>query len=139
MNSPPEPGSTSPTTPSSGSPPPDELQLPSTGNIQGLGTDTSRPIASQPKKPSRAAGLLRSLKLRKKEDAVIPVGGKQELGAPSTGTSSWVEGTQRAMKEELIDQATVNKLRRSEQFPSFLIHVANGDPQSSKTHLMTVC
>ncbi|KAF9779167.1 hypothetical protein BJ322DRAFT_1088940 [Thelephora terrestris] len=110
MNSPPEPGSPSPTTPSSGSPPPDELQLPSAGNTQEL-EDTSRFFASQSKKPSRT-GFLRGLKLRKKEDTAASGSGKQERGAPLSATSSWVEGTQRAMKEELVDQALVDHLKR---------------------------
>jgi hypothetical protein len=106
MNSPPEPGSPSPTTPSSGSPPPDELQLPSTANTQELDTDPSRFFNSQSKRTTRTGtGLLRSLKLRKKEDTLTSVGGRQERGAPLSATSSWVEGTQRAMKEELVDQA----------------------------------
>jgi len=63
--------------------------------------------------------MLRGLKLRKKEDTVISVGGKQERGAPMNATSSWVEGTQRAMKEELVDQAVADHLRRSERFPDF--------------------
>ena len=125
MNSPPEPGSPSPTTPSSGSPPPDELQLPTAGNTQELDTDVSRIITSQPKRTSRAGGLLRNLKLRKKEDTIISVGGKQERGAPSTATSSWVEGTQRAMKEELVDQVLADQLKRSKRLPSFLIRVAD--------------
>ena len=29
-------------------------------------------------------------------------------------TSSWVEGTQRAMKEELVDQIVADQLKRSE-------------------------
>ena len=112
MNSPPEPGSPSPTTPSSGSPPPDELQLPSTGNTQELDTETSRFFNSQSKRSTRT-GVLRGLKLRKKEDTVTSVGGKQERGAPLSATSSWVEGTQRAMKEELVDQAVADQLKRS--------------------------
>ena len=112
MNSPPEPGSPSPTTPSSGSPPPDELQLPSAGNIQELDTDTSRFFNPQSKRTTRT-GVLRSLKLRKKEDTLTSVGGKQERGAPLSATSSWVEGTQRAMKEELVDQAVADQLKRS--------------------------
>ena len=113
MNSPPEPGSPSPTTPSSGSPPPDELQLPSAGNTQEFDTDTSRLFQSQSKKSSRT-GVLRSLRLRKKEDTLTSVGGKQERGAPLSATSSWVEGTQRAMKEELVDQVVADQLKRSE-------------------------
>lgn len=114
MNSPPEPGSPSPTTPSSGSPPPDELQLPSTGNTQELDADTPRSFASQSKKSGRT-GMLRGLRLRKKEDPLISIGGKQERerGAPLSATSSWVEGTQRAMKEELVDQGVVDHLKRS--------------------------
>jgi len=112
MNSPPEPGSPSPTTPSSGSPPPDELQLPSGGNTQELDADTSRFFSSQPKKSTRTAGVLRGLKLRKKEDISISVGGRQERGAPLSATSSWVEGTQRAMKEELVDQIVADQLKR---------------------------
>jgi hypothetical protein len=58
--------------------------------------------------------VLRSLKLRKKEDTLMTVGGKQERGAPLSATSSWVEGTQRAMKEELVDQPFADHLKRSE-------------------------
>ena len=112
MNSPPEPGSPSPTTPSSGSPPPDELQLPSGGNTQEPDADASRFFGSQSKRSTRT-GVLRSLKLRKKEDTVIS-SGKQERGGPLGATSSWVEGTQRAMKEELVDQAVADQFKRSE-------------------------
>ncbi|KAF9653357.1 hypothetical protein BDM02DRAFT_3107974 [Thelephora ganbajun] len=111
MNSPPEPGSPSPTTPSSGSPPPDELQLPSIGNTQEPDTDTSRFFNSQSKRSART-GVLRSLKPRKKEDTIISTGGKQERGAPLSATSSWVEGTQRTMKEELVDQGVADQLKR---------------------------
>ena len=120
MNSPPEPGSPSPTTPSSGSPPPDELQLPHAGNIQELDADTSRFFTSQPKRTTRATGFLRNLKLRKKEDAAVSGGGKQERGAPLVATSTWVEGTQRAMKEELVDQTVADQLKRSKESPSFV-------------------
>lgn len=142
MNSPPEPGSPSPTTPSSGSPPPDELQLPSAGNTQELDTDTSRFFPSQSKRTTRTGGMLRSLKLRKKEDTIISVGGKQERGVPSSATSSWVEGTQRAMKEELVDQAVADQLKRSEQLSLFLIRVIDEDgldTQDSEIPSMMVC
>ena len=114
MNSPPEPGSPSPTTPSSGSPPPDELQLPSAEHTQEA--DTSPFSTSQSKKSTRAGGFLRGLKLRKKEDTKISIGGggKQERGSLVGATSSWVEGTQRAMKEELVDQNVADQLKRSE-------------------------
>ena len=113
MNSPPEPGSPSPTTPSSGSPPPDELQLPSAENTQE--PDASPFFTLQSKRSTRTA-VLRKLKLRKKEDTIISVGGggKQERGGPVGATSSWVEGTQRAMKEELVDQIVADQLKRSE-------------------------
>jgi hypothetical protein len=118
MNSPPEPGSPSPTTPSSGSPPPDELQLPSAGNTQEADADTSRFFNAQSKKPAgRASNFLRGLKLRKKDENTVSVGGKQERGGPSSATSSWVEGTQRAMKEELVDQAMADQLKRSKESP----------------------
>jgi hypothetical protein len=119
MNSPPEPGSPSPTTPSSGSPPPDELQLPSAGNTQELDTDTSH-FFPQSKRTTRATAFLRGLKLRKKEDATSSGSGKQERGAPLVSTSNWVEGTQRAMKEELVDQAVADQLKRSTKSPLFL-------------------
>jgi len=113
MNSPPEPGSPSPTTPSSGSPPPDELQLPSTEHTQEA--DASLFATSQSKKATRT-GFLRGLKLRKKDDTKISTGGggKQERGSLVGATSSWVEGTQRAMKEELVDQNVADQLKRSE-------------------------
>ena len=114
MNSPPEPGSPSPTTPSSGSPPPEELQLPSAGNTQEADTDTSRFFAAQPKKSTRT-GLLRGLKLWKKDEPTTSVSGKQERGASSGATLTWVEGTQRTMKEELVDQAMADHLKRSKQ------------------------
>jgi hypothetical protein len=145
MNSPPEPGSPSPTTPSSGSPPPDELQLPSASNTQELDTHTSHFLGPHSKKPSRTAGVLRSLKLRKKEDTIISVGGRQERGVPLSATSSWVEGTQRAMKEELVDQAVVDQLKRSERSPFFSYpgyFQADEDClvlQSSEILSMTVC
>ena len=113
MNSPPEPGSPSPTTPSSGSPPPDELQLPSAGNTQEPETDTSRFFGFKSKRTSRTSAVLRSLKLRK-EDTSTSTSGKQERGGPLGATSSWVEGTQRAMKEELVDQVVADLLKRSE-------------------------
>lgn len=141
MNSPPEPGSPSPTTPSSGSPPPDELQLPSAGNTQELDADTSRFFNPQPKRSTRADGVLRKLKLRKKDDTSVSVGGKQERGAPMSATSSWVEGTQRAMKEELVDQAVADQLKRSKYLLSLPIHVANESGlalQGSEIRSMTV-
>ena len=128
MNSPPEPGSPSPTTPSSGSPPPDELQLPSGGNTQELDTDTSHFFSSQSKRTTR---FLRGLKLRKKEDTAPSAGGKQERGAPLVSTSTWVEGTQRAMKEELVDQAVADQLKRSKESPPFLNYVTDGDSLDS--------
>ena len=125
MNSPPEPGSPSPTTPSSGSPPPDELQLPSAGNTQDPDADASRFFSSQSKKNTRT-GFLRGFKLRKKEDPAVSVSGKQERGAPLSATSSWVEGTQRAMKEELVDQGVVDHLKRSKQILYLLSRIADG-------------
>lgn len=74
--------------------------------------DPSRYFNSQSKKTTRT-GILRGLRLRKKEETLISVGGKQERGAPLSATSNWVEGTQRAMKEELVDQAVVDQLKRS--------------------------
>lgn len=142
MNSPPEPGSPSPTTPSSGSPPPDELQLPSVGNTQEPETETSRFFGFHSKRSGRTGGVLRSLKLRKKEDTIVSTGGKQERGGPSSATSSWVEGTQRAMKEELVDQGVADLLKRSEHLPLFLVHAAVDDGstlQDSGIHSMTVC
>ena len=130
MNSPLEPGSPSPTTPSSGSPPPDELQLPSAGNTQELNTDTSH-FFSQSKKNTPRTGFLRGLKLRKKEDTTASVGGKQEREVPLVSTSTWVEGTQWAMKEELVDQAMADLLKRSKTFPSFLNCFANHDASNS--------
>jgi len=56
---------------------------------------------------------------------LISASGKQERGAPMSATSNWVEGTQRAMKEELVDQAVADQLKRSKQSLSFLAHVAD--------------
>lgn len=139
MNSPPEPGSPSPTTPSSGSPPPDELQLPSAGNTQELDADTSR-FFSRSKKSTRT-GFLRGFKLRKEEDAGVSVGGKQERGAPFSVTSTWVEGTQRTMKEELVDQVVVDNLKRSRRSSSFPKNDADDRlaSQDLETLSMTVC
>ena len=69
--------------------------------------------------------MLRGLKLRKKEDTLITVGGKQERGPPLSATSSWVEGTQRAMKEELVDQPFADHLKRSEKTLSSLIRITD--------------
>ena len=73
---------------------------------------------------------------------MITIGGKQERGGPLGATSSWVEGTQRAMKEELVDQPFADHLKRSEQSLSSLIRVADGNalgPQNSEIHSMIVC
>ena len=126
MNSPPEPGSSSPTTPSSGTPPPDEIQLLPPEDTRGLDADPSHFFPSQTKKPTRTS-FLRGLKLRKKEDTTASVGGKQERGAPLVATSTWVEGTQRAMKEELVDQAVADQLKRSTKSPLFLSRVTDED------------
>ena len=60
--------------------------------------------------------MLRKLMSRKKEDTATSTGGggKQDRGGPVSATSSWVEGTQRAMKEELVDQIVADQLKRSE-------------------------
>lgn len=73
---------------------------------------------------------------------MISVSGKQERGAPLSATSSWVEGTQRVMKEELVDQAVADQLKRSKQPSSSLIRVTDEDglaTQDSEIPSMTVC
>lgn len=71
---------------------------------------------SQQKRTNRS-GFLRGFKLRKKEDTIASTSGKQERGAPLSATATWVEGTQRVVKEELVDQSVVDHLKRSERFP----------------------
>ena len=124
MNSPPEPGSPSPTTPSSGSPPPDEPQLLPTENTQE--PDASPSVDPRSKRTLRT-GVLRKLMSRKKEDTLVPTGGngKQERRGPMSTTLSWVEGTQRAMKEELVNQIVVDKLKRSEWSLPLLVLAAD--------------
>ena len=58
-----------------------------------------RPAASQSKIVTRT-GFLRGPKLRQKEEAIVSVGGEFECGAPLVATSTWVEDTPRAMKED---------------------------------------
>ena len=127
MNSPPEPGSPSPTTPSSGSPPPEEVQFPS-GDTQDPDTDISRFSASQSSKKTTGTGFLSGLQLWKKDDATVSVGGKAARRAPLVATSTWVEGTQRGMKEELVDQAVADQLKRSKQSSSLLSCLTNLGP-----------
>ena len=72
------------------------------------------PLRRSSKKTTRP-GFLSGLKLWKKEDATISVGGKEVRRAPLVATLTWVEGTQRGMKEELADRAVADQLKRSKQ------------------------
>ena len=84
-----------------------KVQLPS-GNTQDPDSDVPRISASQPSKKTTRTGFLSGLKLWKKEDATVSVGGKEVEGS-LIATWTWIEGRQRRMKEELVrDQAVAD-------------------------------
>ena len=119
MNSPPEPDSPLSITPSS-------ALTPQTGP-----TSVSREhpaawsLTSQLKKTTRTS-VLHKLNLRK-EDMMVSIGegGKQERGGLASATSSLMEGTQRAMGEELVDPIVASQLKWSGDPPLFPARVAD--------------
>jgi hypothetical protein len=109
MNSPPDPGSPSPTTPSSGSPPPDEYPLPpSSSQIEQTSMFLSSPTSG--KRTRNAPTSSRDAKTRRRDDP----------GQSSTGRRaghgygrSQESGRQ---KDDLVDSQLVEILKRRESF-----------------------
>lgn len=120
MNSPLEPGSSSPSTPSSGSPPPDEVEQ---AQASSRNATTAAKLASAiattagpskrrlPNSGFGAASNTRDAKSRKRED----FGGGRERGERDKrgggDREGWVDGKGRRDKDELVDGGLVEHLR----------------------------
>jgi hypothetical protein len=132
MNSPPDPGSPSPSTPSSGSPPPDEIQYTqqhagaSTGAASQLSHITSQIssfIGGGPSKRRLPGGSsygpasnTRDSKSRRREDP-------RRAGSGN----GWGEGTEvKRDKDELVDIAVVERLKKGESIVPRMGCVADG-------------
>lgn len=123
MNSPTEPGSPSPSTPSSGSPPPDELEQIQTsrgGSILGKFTNSftggnSSASPSKRRLPGgssfAAASNTRDAKTRRKEDG-MGMRDRDSLRERRSGGDGWADGKSRKDKDELVDGALVEHLRK---------------------------
>ncbi|KII90836.1 hypothetical protein PLICRDRAFT_174197 [Plicaturopsis crispa FD-325 SS-3] len=107
MNSPTEPGSPSPSTPSSGTPPPDEPQyIPTAPSSSQTREAPTAPKRRLPAGASfAAASTMRDAKTRRREE-----GGSRRGG----GGAAWEgkEGGRRGDKEELVDGQLVDYLRK---------------------------
>lgn len=125
MDSPTEPGSPSPSTPSSGSPPPDELeqmQAISRGNtLLGKFTNSFSGGSSSASPSKRrlpggssfaAASNTRDTKSRRREDTGSSGRDKDRRGGGDR--EGWGDGKGRKDKDELVDGTLVAHLRRGE-------------------------
>ncbi|KIM89527.1 hypothetical protein PILCRDRAFT_813459 [Piloderma croceum F 1598] len=126
MNSPTEPGSPSPSTPSSGSPPPDELEQIQASNrgpsILGKFTNSFTGGASSSASPSKrrlpggssfgAASNTRDAKTRRREDGMGTGGSGRDRDRRSGGDREGWDGKGRKDKDELVDGSLVEILRR---------------------------
>lgn len=111
----PEPGSPAASTPSSGSPPPDEFPEESqskTSSWASTLTNALNPRAlapgkrRQPPAGGSAGSSVRDAKTRRRDEGNVR---KQSSGP---GGSGWVEGKQKGDKEELLDMALAERLRK---------------------------
>src|ERR1700734_3789767 len=125
MNSPTEPGSPSPSTPSSGSPPPDEIEQIQADSRGGsiLGKFAHSLTSGSSSSPSKrrlpggsgfaAASNTRDAKTRRREDGMGMGGGGRDRDRRGGDREAWQEGKGRKDKDELVDGALVEHLRRS--------------------------
>jgi len=137
MNSPPDPGSPTSSTPSSGSPPPEEVNYqPSSGTNTYLSNLTSHisntfggsSSASKRRLPAGssfgAAASSRDAKTRRRGDT----GGRQ---VPLTWESANKESGGKKEKDELIDNALVDYLRKGMSYGLY-IGIRGDSPETSR-------
>jgi hypothetical protein len=111
----PEPGSPAPSTPSSGSPPPDELpdetQIKTSSWASALaGALNPRVLAPgkrrQPPGGGPAGSSTRDAKTRRRDEGAV-----RKQGSSGPGTAGWTEGKQKE-KDELLDVALAERMRK---------------------------
>ncbi|KAH8114327.1 hypothetical protein DFH11DRAFT_206365 [Phellopilus nigrolimitatus] len=110
MNSPQEPVSPSPSTPSSGSPPPDDIPTEHLTPINPISPLSSQQLASPSQTKRRLASgpsaHSRDLKTRKRDDG----GSKRNFG--QTGEMGGREGREGGRKDELVDVDLMERLKQ---------------------------